>query len=59
MTSLTRAERAQGVAEFLATLRHSGLQPSAAAIRDAADYIEGRRTLDQIIEGIVARHRRY
>jgi hypothetical protein len=58
MAPLTRDQRAQGVAESFATLRLSGLEPSPAAIRDADDYIEGRRTLEEIIDDVIARHRR-
>ncbi|MBT9405175.1 antitoxin VbhA family protein, partial [Salmonella enterica subsp. enterica serovar Typhimurium] len=38
--------------------RLDGLQPSRAAICDGWDYIEGRRTLDEIIEDVVRRHTR-
>lgn len=34
------------------------MHPSTAAMRDAEDYIEGRRTLEELIDDVVARHRR-
>ncbi|SDH40612.1 antitoxin VbhA family protein [Microbacterium sp. 77mftsu3.1] len=56
--ALTKQQRRTGVAESFATLRLAGMQPTSAAERDADDYIEGRRTLDEIITDVVARHTR-
>ena len=56
--ALTKEQRRAGVAESFATLRLEGMQPTPAAERDADDYIEGRRTLDEIIVDVVARHTR-
>lgn len=58
MVTLTKQQRRAGVAEAFATLRLEGIHPSPAAIRDAEDYIEGRRTLDELIADVVARHTR-
>jgi len=35
-----------------------GLHPSPAALIDAADYVEGRNTLDEILARVVQRHTR-
>jgi hypothetical protein len=56
--ALTKRQRRAGVEESFATLRLEGMEPSPAARRDATDYIEGRRTLDDIIQGAVTRHKR-
>lgn len=56
--TLTKQQRQAGVAESFATLRLEGMHPSPAAKRDAEDYIEGRRTLDELIADVVARHTR-
>ena len=56
--TFTKQQRQAGVAESFATLRLEGMHPSPAAKRDAEDYIEGRRTLDEIIADVVARHTR-
>ncbi|GAA2073837.1 antitoxin VbhA family protein [Microbacterium hatanonis] len=53
---LTPDQRRRGVEEAFASLRLDGLKPTAAALQDAEDYIEGRRTLDEIIADVVARH---
>lgn len=53
-----RKERAEGVAESFATLRLEGMHPTEDVIRDAEDYIEGRRTLDELITDVVARYTR-
>jgi hypothetical protein len=51
---LSPEERRRGVEEAFASLRLDGLQPTAAALRDAEDDIEGRRTPDEIIADVVA-----
>lgn len=56
--TFTKPQRQAGVAESFATLRLEGMEPSPAAKHDADDYIEGRRTLDEIIVDVVARHTR-
>lgn len=53
---LTPEERRRGVEEAFASLRLDGLKPTAAALRDAEDYIQGRRTLEEIITDVVRRH---
>lgn len=54
----SRDERLHGAAEALHSGVLDGLKPSPAAIRDAWDYIDGRRTLDELIEDVVRRHTR-
>lgn len=56
--TLSREERLTGVLEAHASCRLDGLPMSATAIRGGWDYIEGRRTLDEIIEDAVRRHTR-
>ena len=58
MARLTREQRIRGMEEAFSSLRLSGLEPSAAARQDAEDYVEGRRSLDEIIRDVVARHQR-
>ncbi len=53
-----RNKRFVGALEALHSGRLDGLPTSPAAIRDAWDYVEGRRTLDEIIEDVVIRHTR-
>jgi hypothetical protein len=55
---LTREQRESGVVEASASLRLDGTTPAPAARRDAEDYIAGRRSLDQIVTDVVARHTR-
>lgn len=55
---LTEDQRRHGVEEAFASLRLAGLNPTPAALRDARDYIEGRRSLDELIGDVVARHTR-
>lgn len=57
-TRRTRQQRLDGVLEAFHSCRLDGLTPSRAAVRDGWDYIEGRRTLDQLIEDVVRRHTR-
>ncbi|KQR49808.1 hypothetical protein ASF87_10315 [Microbacterium sp. Leaf161] len=55
---LAREKRAKGAAEALHSGVLDGLSPSPAAARDAQDYVDGRRTLDEIIEDVRRRHTR-
>lgn len=50
--------RANGAAEALYSGVLDGRTPSPGAVQDAWDYIEGRRTLDEVIEHVVRRHTR-
>lgn len=54
----TRDERLRSTAEALHSGVLDGLRSSPAAIQDAWDYIEGRRTLDEIIDDVMRRHTR-
>lgn len=54
----TREKRLNGVLEAFHSCQLDGLQPTRRAIRDGWDYIEGRRTLDELIEDVVLLHRR-
>ncbi|WP_145985688.1 antitoxin VbhA family protein [Microbacterium phyllosphaerae] len=54
----SREERLNGVLEAFHSCQLDGLRPTRAAVRDAWDYIEGRRTLDDLIEDVVRRHTR-
>lgn len=54
----TRQERLDGVLEAFYSCRLDGLTPTRDAVRDAWDYIEGRRTLDELIDDVVRRHTR-
>lgn len=54
MTS--RAWRLHHTLEALHTVRLDGLAMSTAALRDALDYVDGRRTLDEILEDVIRRH---
>jgi hypothetical protein len=55
---MTREERLRATAEALHSGVLDGLKPSPAAIQDAWDYIEGRRTLEELIEDVRRRHTR-
>lgn len=55
---LTREKRAKGAAEALHSGALDGLTPTPAALQDARDYVDGRRSLDEIIEDVVRRHTR-
>lgn len=57
--TLSREERLRGALEALASCRLDGLPVTAEAVRDAWDYVEARRTLDEIIEDAVRRHTRW
>ena len=54
----SRDERLVGALEALHSVRLDGLPTTPGAIRDAWDYVEGRRTLDELIEDVVRRHTR-
>lgn len=55
---VARDWRARRVAESLHDATLDGLKPTSAALRDAQDYIEGRRTLEEILEDVRRRHTR-
>lgn len=50
--------RIRNVAESLHDATLDGLKPSAQALRDAQDYVDGRRTLEELIEDVRHRHTR-
>jgi len=54
----TREERLNGVLEAFYSCQLDGLPPTRGAIRDGWDYIEGRRSLDELIQDVVQRHTR-
>lgn len=54
----TRQERVDGVVEAFHSCRLDGLAPTRGALRDACDYIESRRTLDELVDDVVRRHTR-
>lgn len=54
----TREQRMNSVAESLHSGVLDGLRPSAQARRDAQDYIDGLRSLEEIIEDVRQRHTR-
>ena len=54
----SRDERLRGTLEAFASCWLDGLPVTPAAIRDGWDYIEGRRTLDEIVHDAVRRHTR-
>lgn len=54
----TREERLRTTREALHSGVLDGLKPSPAAIQDAWEYIDGRRTLDELIHDVVRRHTR-
>lgn len=54
----SRDQRLHGAAEALHSGVLDGRSPSPAAIRDAWDYIDGRRTLDEILDDVRRRHTR-
>ncbi|MDH5134583.1 MULTISPECIES: antitoxin VbhA family protein [unclassified Microbacterium] len=49
----SREERLNGVLEAFHSCRLDGPESTRAAVRDGWDYIEGRRSLDEIIESDV------
>ncbi|WP_431694248.1 metallophosphoesterase [Microbacterium maritypicum] len=50
--------RIRNVAESLHDVTLDGLKPSPQALRDAQDYVDGRRTLEELIEDVRRRHTR-
>lgn len=57
--SVERDRRMSSVAEALHSATLDGRRPSPAAIQDAWDYIDGRRTLEELIEDVKRRHTRH
>ncbi|WP_136045019.1 antitoxin VbhA family protein [Microbacterium sp. K41] len=55
---LTREQRIKTTAEAMHSVALDGLRPTAQARRDAQDYIDGVRTLEEIIEDVRRRHTR-
>ncbi|MFD6817728.1 metallophosphoesterase [Microbacterium sp. NPDC060132] len=55
---IDRDWRIRNVAESLHDATLDGLKPSPQALRDAQDYVDGRRSLDQILEDVRRRHTR-
>jgi len=55
---LTREQRIKTTAEAMHSAALDGLRPTAQARRDAQDYIDGTRTLEEIIEDVRRRHTR-
>lgn len=55
---VAREKRMKSTAESLHSGVLDGRRPSPDAIRDAQEYIDGRRTLDELIEDVVRRHTR-
>lgn len=54
----TREQRMNSVAESLHSGVLDGLKPTPRALRDAQDYIDGLRSLEEIIEDVRQRHTR-
>lgn len=54
----TREQRINGAAEALHSAVLDGLKPTPRAVRDAQDYIEGVRSLEEIIKDVRRRHTR-
>lgn len=57
--NIDRDWRIRNVAESLHDATLDGLQPSPQALQDAQDYIDGRRTLEEILEDVRRRHTRH
>lgn len=55
---IDRDWRIRDVAESLHDATLDGLKPSPQALRDAQDYVDGRRSLDHILEDVRRRHTR-
>ena len=55
---LTRAQRINGAAEALHSGVLDGLKPTPRALRDAQDYVDGVRSLEEILEEVRRRHTR-
>ncbi|WP_417540987.1 metallophosphoesterase [Microbacterium maritypicum] len=54
----TREQRANSTAEALHSGVLDGLKPTPRAVRDAQDYIDGVRSLEEILEDVRQRHTR-
>lgn len=57
-TDIDRDWRRRSVAESLHDATLDGLKPTPQARRDAQDYVDGRRTLEEILEDVRRRHTR-
>lgn len=57
-TDIDRARRRRTVAESLHDTTLDGLKPTPQALRDAQDYIDGLRSLEEILEDVRRRHTR-
>lgn len=55
---IDRDWRIRNVAESLHDATLDGLKPTPQALRDAQDYVDGHRTLDEILEDVRRRHTR-
>lgn len=55
---IDRDWRIRNVAESLHDATLDGLKPTPQALQDARDYVDGRRTLDEILEDVRRRHTR-
>lgn len=53
-----RQERLNSVLEAFHSCQLDGLRPTRDAVRDGWDYIDGRRTLEELIEDVRRRHTR-
>ncbi|MFJ4225410.1 metallophosphoesterase [Microbacterium sp. NPDC089695] len=53
-----RERRAVSVVKSMDSMAVDGLAPSPEALHDAQDYVDGRRTLDELTEDVVRRHTR-
>ncbi|WP_314651212.1 metallophosphoesterase [uncultured Microbacterium sp.] len=56
--NVDRDWRIRDVAESLHDATLDGLKPTPRALQDAQDYVDGRRTLEEIIEDVRRRHTR-
>ena len=55
---IDRDWRIRNVAESLHDATLDGLKPTPQALKDAQDYVDGRRTLEELIEDVRRRHTR-
>lgn len=55
---IDRDWRIRNVAESLHDATLDGLKPTPQALRDAQDYVDGRRSLEEILEDVRRRHTR-
>lgn len=53
-----RERRAESVVRSMNSMAVDGLAPTPDALRDAQDYIDGRRSLDEILDDVRRRHTR-